>query len=138
MLATGCMSTAGRTVYPSSQVAQTLRVEVGTILGVRDVVIDGTSTQVGMYGGGALGAAGASGIGRGTGSAIASAGGFLGGMIVGRQVEKMVTRKEGLEITIALDNGQTVVVVQEKKKGGFVDGDRVRVLIGQDTAIVAH
>jgi outer membrane lipoprotein SlyB len=138
VLLSGCVSTSGRTVYSRNQVNQAHRIELGTVIGVRKVVIDGEATQVGLYGGGATGAIAGSQIGQGTGAALSGVAGGVAGMIVGRQVEKMVTRKAGLEISIALDNGDTVVIVQEEDKGGFVDGDRVRVMIGQGTAYVMH
>jgi outer membrane lipoprotein SlyB len=139
VLATGCVSTAGRTVYTRAHSGQSYRVEFGTVIGVRNVVIDGTAdTNIGLYGGGAMGGATASGIGTGTGGAIATAAGAVGGMIVGREIEKAVTRKEGLEIHIELDNGDQIMVVQDADKGGFMDGDRVRVMIGQGTTVVMH
>jgi outer membrane lipoprotein SlyB len=86
-----------------------------------------------------VGGAGASAIGNGgVGTALASAGGAVVGMIGGREIEKAVTRKAGLEITIQLDNGDTIVVVQEKKEGGFADGDHVRVMMGGNNTHVMH
>ncbi|HEX9783157.1 MAG TPA: glycine zipper 2TM domain-containing protein [Opitutaceae bacterium] len=138
LAATGCTSTGGRTVYTRSQINQAHRIELGTVVGVRRVVIDGESTQIGLYGGGAVGAIGGSQVGSGAGSALGGVAGGVAGMVVGREVEKAMTRKEGLEITVALDDGSTVMIVQETDKGGFEDGDRVRVMIGQGTAYVMH
>lgn len=135
-----CMSTSGRTVYPSGQSHQMYRMEVGTVTGVRSVVIDGTAdSNIGTYGGGGLGAVAGSTIGGGgTGTALASVATGIGGMIVGRQVEKAVTRKEGLEIHIKLDNGDDIMVVQPAEDAGFIEGDRVQVMIGQGTTKVMH
>ena len=134
-----CTSAGGRTVYPSAHSNQMYRMEMGTVVGVREVVIDGTTdTNVGLYGGAGIGGAAASGIGSGVGGAVATAAGAVGGMIAGRQVEKAITRKEGLEIHIKLDNGDNIMVVQPAKDGGFLDGDRVQVMIGQGTTKVMH
>jgi outer membrane lipoprotein SlyB len=138
VLLAGCTSTGGRTVYTRSQVNQAMRVELGTVVGVREVVIDGESTNVGVWGGAMMGGAIGGTAASGSSTAIAAAGGSVAGMIAGREIEKAVTRKPGLEITITLDDGTPLVIVQEKEKGGFIDGDRVRVMIGQGTAIVLH
>ncbi len=134
----GCTSSRGRSVYTVNQVHQAMRVELGTIVGVRGVMIDGEASNVGLYGGAVLGGATGSTVGSGAGSTIAGAAGAVGGMIAGRAIEKVATRKDGLEITVNLDNGQTLVIVQPEKDGGFLDGDRVRVMIGPRTAIVSH
>jgi outer membrane lipoprotein SlyB len=131
----GCMSTAGRTVYKPGQINRAQRLETGTVIGVKQVVIDGQSTVVGLYGGGGIGAAAASG-GSGVGGALATAGGAVVGAIGGREIEKAVTRKAGLEITVALDNGDTIIVVQEAREGGFADGDHVRVMLGGNTHVM--
>ena len=60
--------------------------------------------------------------------ALASAGGAVAGAIVGQQVEKSLTKKLAQEITIEMDDGSTVVVVQEAKEPPFNTGDRVSVL----------
>jgi outer membrane lipoprotein SlyB len=134
----GCLSNSSKSVYAKGQANQSMRIETGTVLGVKPVLIDGESTQVGIWGGAMMGGAITSGVGHGTGNAIATAAGATAGMVVGREVEKVVTRKDGLLITIAMDNGETVAIVQEESKGGFEDGDRVQVMIGHDTAIVMH
>ncbi|MGH8017120.1 MAG: hypothetical protein ACREIA_02340 [Opitutaceae bacterium] len=138
-LFSGCISSGGRTVYTRSHINQAYSVELGTVIGARSVVIEGQASQVGTYGGGAVGAIGGSQVGGGgVGSALSGAAGGVVGMAVGQQVEKALTRKPGLEITILLDNGDTVVVMQEESRGGFQDGDRVRVMIGQGSAFVLH
>ena len=65
---------------------------------------------------------------RGASAGGASAGGAVAGAIVGQQVEKSLTKKLAQEITIEMDDGSTVVVVQEMKEPPFNAGDRVSVL----------
>jgi outer membrane lipoprotein SlyB len=107
---------------------------------VREVVIEGTAdTNVGLYGGGVMGGAiGSAAGGGGVATRIASAAGAVGGMIAGREIEKAVTKADGYEITIQLDNGDQIMVIQKQSDGGFVDGDRVKVMIGQGTTKVSH
>jgi outer membrane lipoprotein SlyB len=68
---------------------------------------------------------------------VATAGGAVGGAIVGQAVEESATRKRAQEITVQLDNGSMVVVTQEVQGGLFQDGDRVRILNGGGEARVA-
>lgn len=66
-------------------------------------------------------------MGNGSGRILASAGTAVVGGIVGGMVEKELTKKTAQELTIGLDDGVTVVVVQELKNAGFAEGDRVTV-----------
>ncbi len=75
-----------------------------------------------------MGSAIGSTVGRGDGRVLASAGGAVAGAIVGEKVEKALTAKLAQELTIELDDGQTVVVVQELKEPAFQTGDRVSLL----------
>lgn len=136
----GCASSSGKKVVPHSSSGQMFRAELGTILSVREVVIEGSAdTNVGLYGGAIMGGAIGSAAGNGgIATRLASAAGAVGGMVAGRQVEKAVTKADGYEITVQLDNGDQIMVVQEMDKGTFFDGDRVRVMIGRNTTEVMH
>jgi outer membrane lipoprotein SlyB len=128
---TGCATRqTGLTIYEPWQVNIAQRVEWGVVEGVRTVVIDGESSPLGRYGGGAIGgAAVGTTVGSGSGAVIASAGGAVAGAVAGEAVEKALTTRTGQEISVALDNGDHIVVVQERDQGQFYDGERVRVLM---------
>jgi outer membrane lipoprotein SlyB len=66
-------------------------------------------------------------IGGGSGKGVARAAGAVGGAAAGAAVEEKSTRQTGLEITVKLDNGQVIAVVQAADEQ-FDEGDRVRVL----------
>jgi outer membrane lipoprotein SlyB len=136
----GCATNSGRPLVPHSHSGQMFRVQTGTVLAVREVVIEGSAdTNVGLYGGAIMGGAAGSGVGGGGfGTTMASAVGAVGGMIAGRQVEKAVTKADGYEITVQLDDGKQIMVVQKQTDGGFMDGDRVRVMVGENTTKVMH
>jgi outer membrane lipoprotein SlyB len=136
----GCASSSGKKVVPHSHSGQLFKVELGTVLSVREVTIEGSAdTNVGQWGGAIMGGTLASGVGSGGyGTAVASAVGAVGGMVAGREIEKAVTKADGYEIVVQLDNGDQIMVVQEIDKGSFYDGDRVRVMIGQGTTEVLH
>jgi outer membrane lipoprotein SlyB len=59
------------------------------------------------------------------------------GWLVGSAVEEGITRKNALEITVKLDSGRVVSVVQEADVP-FQVGDRVRLLTGGLEARVSH
>lgn len=122
----GCTLPSSRRTIPAAQANVLQRTELGTVTSVREVNIEGTRGQIGMYGGGLIGGAVASG-GRGVGGAVVQATGAVAGAIAGQAVEEAATRKRAQEITIRLDDGSTVTIVQEASTGLFMDGDRVRV-----------
>ena len=123
----GCASVGYETV-PRNSMGTTQTLDLGTVVAIRDVMIDGESSQLGLYGGGIIGSAVGSTIGSGDGAVLASAGGAVAGAIVGQQVEKSLTKKLAQEITIEMDDGSMVVVVQEMNEPPFNTGDRVSVL----------
>lgn len=132
----GCTFPSSRRTVPSAQANVLQRSEYGTVTSVREVNIEGQRGQLGLYGGGLMGAAAASG-GRGVGGAVMQATGAVAGAVVGQAVEESATRKRAQEITIRLDDGSLVTVTQESSTGLFMDGDRVRVLNGGGHARVA-
>lgn len=139
-LAAICFSAATGCYTASSNVSrgtlnQAGRQTEGTVEAVKEVIIDGRQTRVGQIGGASVGAAAASGgLGRGTAGALGAAGAGVVGMVVGQKVEEFLTRKRGQEIVVRLDEGRTIVIVQEVPPG-FQPGDRVAVL---DTGINAR
>ena len=126
-LFSGCASSQFETV-PSSAAGTTQSIDMGTVIATRTVKIEGNATNLGTYGGGVMGSAVGSTIGRGDGRTLASAGGAVAGAVVGRKVEKALSAKMAQEVTIELDDGRTVVVVQEMQEPPFQSGDRVSVM----------
>ncbi len=132
----GCTFPSSRRTVPANQANVMQRADTGVVTQVREVNIEGQRTNLGMYGGGLIGASAASG-GRGVGGALGQAAAGVAGAVVGQATEEAVTRKHAQEITIRLDDGSTVVVTQEASGGIFQDGDRVRVLNGGGGARVS-
>jgi outer membrane lipoprotein SlyB len=132
----GCTFPSSRRTVPIGQANVLQRTELGTVTSVREVNIEGQKGPLGMYGGGIVGAAAASG-GRGVGGAVMQATGAVAGAIGGQAVEEVATRKRAQEISVRLDDGSTVTVTQDASTGLFMDGDRVRVINGGGHARVA-
>ena len=66
-------------------------------------------------------------VGGGSGRGVARAAGTVAGAAAGGSIEEGATRQKGLEITVKLDNGQVVSIVQAADEK-FDEGDLVRVL----------
>lgn len=114
-------------VYTRDQARTSQSVYYGTILRVEEVTLEGTQSGGGTLAGGVLGGALGSAVGSGSGRTIATAGGAVLGGMAGSAVEKSATTAIGLELEVELDNGELLLVVQEKDSLYRV-GDRVRVI----------
>lgn len=128
----GCASSMSGGAYSRSQARQAQEVQMGTVESVRNVQIEGTRTPIGALTGAALGGVAGSMIGQGTRANTAGAigGAVLGGM-AGAAVEEGVTRQQGIEITVRLDNGRMMAIVQGADQT-FAPGERVKVVTAAD------
>ncbi len=134
----GCVSQSYQSV-PRSSSGKMQTVNSGTVVATRTVVIEGEAGYLGRTSGAIMGSAIGQTAGKGSGRTLAAAGGAVVGGIVGGMVEKELSKKVAQELTVDLDDGQTVVVVQETKDIGFVEGDRVSVThTPSGEALVAH
>ncbi len=131
LIVTGCASSRSGSVYSREQAQQSLSVYYGTILEVRPVFIEGTKSPAGTIMGGVTGAAIGNTIGGGTGRAVATVIGGVVGALAGSAIEEEVTGRNGVEITVELDNGQIMAVVQEVDDQ-YAVGDRIRILKSAD------
>jgi outer membrane lipoprotein SlyB len=124
------------TSYSRDQVRQAQTVQYGTIESVTPVVIEGRDDGVVGAGTGAVvGGIAGNQIGGGSGRTLATVVGAVAGGLVGQRVEKSVTTRQGQELTIRLDSGRVVSVVQEVDNGQFFrQGERIRVL-GQGSSL---
>ena len=115
-----------------------MTVQYATVDAVRLVRIEGTKTPVGSVAGAAVGGIAGSGVGGGRGQGIATVIGAVAGGVAGAAIEEGVTRRQGVEVTVRLESGQLLAVVQEDQGEGFRPGDRVRVLRDGATTRVAR
>ncbi len=130
LLTTGCPAGLGSGDYSRTQARQVMEVQMGTVESVRQVQIEGTKSVVGAGSGAVIGGVAGSTIGGGKGSVIAATAGAVLGGLAGAAAEEGLTRKQGLEITVRMDNGPTIAVTQEDNGEVFTVGERVRVLTG--------
>ena len=132
LLLSACASQTGSS-YSSGQTREAMMVEYGVITQLNNAVIEDEVEGVGTVAGGVIGGLAGSTIGGGSGRILGAAGGALVGALAGAGVEKAVRTKDAQEITVKLDSGRTIVVVQQiDKKEILAVGDRVRVLSSRD------
>lgn len=127
----GCASSRSGQVYSRDQARQEMRVLYGTILSVHEVQIEGTKSGVGAVAGGVTGGVLGSMVGGGRGRVLGAVGGALLGAGGGALAEEGITKKAGLEISVELDSGDVVSVVQEADVS-YYPGERVRLLRASD------
>ncbi len=126
----GCASSASSKVYPRQQAQQAWTVEYGKVTGVDEVTIEGERSYLGRAGGGYVGYEVGRAVVDGSGRGVAGAVGAVAGAVAGDAVEERATRQPGLQITVDLDEGATVAIVQATDQP-FAVGERVKVLRGQ-------
>ena len=136
-LIAGCASSKSGSAYTRDQARQEMNVRTGIVESVREVQIEGTKSGVGAAAGAVAGGVGGSHIGGGKGQIVGAVVGAVVGGMAGAAVEEGVTRKNGLEITVRLDNGQLTAIVQEGDEA-FHPGERVRLLSGSGGTRVTH
>lgn len=140
LVVSGCATNLSGTTYSRSEARQVQQVEYGIVQSAVPVVIEGTASGVGTGAGAVVGGIAASNIGGGKGKSIATVLGALAGGIAGKSAEEAITRAQGQEITVQLNNsGRVISIVQEVGNGPmFVAGDRVRVLSHGGTARITY
>lgn len=119
LLLSGC-ATNGGPEYDGKSYSQIKRYKTGEVTHARAVVI--TDDGTGSFIGGLIGTVLGSTLGHGNGKTLAMLGGGLGGYYAGKEAGKANAQ----ELTVALDNGENVVVVVKGKN--FQKGDRVKII----------
>jgi len=138
LLLAGCASedysSASRPVYSASQAGQVISKDAGMVVDVQEVLIQGASNYPGAPGMGSQ-------VGKAVGQGVLSGNplyvvGAIGG-IMGGKAGANLDNQIGDKITIALDSGRTVTVVQVRdKKQPIMPGERVVIESGSTTQVV--
>jgi outer membrane lipoprotein SlyB len=138
----GCVNySTSPDVYTANASQREETVRLGTLESVRAVRIQSNGGQpsgLGAVGGGALGAVAGSTIGGGTGSILTAIVGGIAGAVAGNAIENGVATRDGVELTVRLDNGDLRAITQEQTGELFRAGDRVRLLSSGGTTRVTH
>lgn len=133
----GCASSNSGDVYTREQTRQVEHIKMGVVESVRQVQIEGTDSIFGTVAGGAVGGVAGNAIGKGKGRNLTTVIGAVAGALAGKAAEEGLTKKDGIEITVKLDNGELVAVVQEATEE-FHPGEKVRLLESGGVTRVSH
>lgn len=131
-------SGCGSKSYSDGDVRNVTGVYYGTVIDVTDVMVVEDASLVkpliGAAAGGLLGSA----FGAGTGRTLFILGGGALGATLGGAEDALRRKYRATQLTMELDNGRVLVVVQERGEF-FVRGDRVRILgMGDERVQVQH
>jgi outer membrane lipoprotein SlyB len=132
-----CASSNSGSVYKRGEARTVQTVKMGVVESVRQVKLEGTKSPVGTGAGAVVGGVAGNSVGGGRGRAITTVLGAVVGGIAGSAAEEGFTRKDGVEITVKLDSGNMIAVVQEADEQ-FNPGERVRVLEANGVTRVSH
>lgn len=126
--------------YSRAEAQKAQVVNYGTVESTTAVVIEGNNQGIIGTGAGALlGAVIGNQVGGGTGRQLATVAGAVGGGLAGNHAEAAITKKQGEELTVRLDNGSRISIVQEVMNGQFTQaGSRVKVLKQGNTYRVTY
>ncbi len=125
LVATGCARSLAGDSYSREEAQRPISFREGTLIEIRKVRLQGTDSKIGMGSGAVVGGVAGSSVGQGRGAIV---GAVVGG-IAGAAAEEGLTREDAWELTVRMNSGEAMVVVQEiGKNEKFAVGDRVRVL----------
>ena len=108
-----------------SSIEQTVR--FGTIESIRQVTIQRDSKGVGVVAGGAVGGIAGSSVGDGRSGQVGAVLGAVLGGIAGQAIEERANQAPGVEITVRLDSGRLIAIVQKDDRS-LRAGDKVRLV----------
>lgn len=136
-LLAACASSNSGDVYRREDTRKVQSVRMGVVESVRTVKLEGTNSNIGTAAGAVVGGIAGSSVGEGKGSAIGAVIGAVAGGLAGAAVEEVATRTDGVEITVKLDNGSLIAIVQEATET-FTPGERVRLIESGGNTRVSH
>lgn len=135
---TGCTPKVGGSDYAVSGAQGAYDVLYGTVEGVRMVKINNdqsSNAAVGTAGGAVIGGVLGNLFGGGSGKTVATVAGALAGAAIGGAGTQAIGNQTGVEVTIRLDSGRVMAVVQGADMA-FAPGQRVKILQGEGTTRV--
>jgi len=134
----GCAKSLEGDVYSREEAQKTMNFRWGTIESTRPVVIEGDRSEKGQLAGAIIGGMAGHGATNSSTQGLATAVGAVAGAIAGTMAEEKMSRTQGLEITLQMDDGQNLVIVQEVKSvDEFAAGQHVKVISGNGKLRIA-
>ncbi|KII76344.1 glycine zipper 2TM domain-containing protein [Vibrio renipiscarius] len=140
MVMSGCSSpNPYGDAYGSGDTRSIQQVYYGTVVKAEPVTIDASdqTNVIGTIAGAAIGGILGSKVGGGSGSDIAAIGGGLLGGYAGSEAAGAAGKRNGVNLTLKLEDGQTIAIVQEANPNMiFQPGQAVQVNVDGSTARV--
>ncbi|MFO1381937.1 MAG: glycine zipper 2TM domain-containing protein [Chitinivorax sp.] len=125
----GCAGSLTGETYSRENARVMQTVQRATVTSVRLVKLEGTNSGIGTVAGAGLGGIAGSEMGRGRGSAAGAIAGVVLGGIIGTAMENKGTQTQGIEVTVKMNDGREVAIVQEHNPNEmFQVGERVRLI----------
>lgn len=137
LILAACASSNSGGVYSREEARKVQTVRMGVVESVRSVKLEGTKTPIGTVAGAAVGGVAGNSIGKGDDNIIGAVIGAVVGGLAGAAIEEGITRKDAFEITVKLDNGSLIAIVQEADEQ-FKAGDKVRLIDSGGATRVSH
>ena len=118
------------TTYSRNEARTVQNIQIGRVLDVTAVTIEGTKTGLGGVVGGAVGGIAGNSVNNGVEGDIAAVLVGAAGALIGAKAEEAFTKATGTEYTLRLENGKIISVVQanDEKAEAIVAGDTVKLL----------
>ena len=129
----GCVSNPGRT-YSRFDTQVPWTVDEARVLEVKEAAIEGSSSDVGLLGGAAIGGTTGATIGNGTGAAVGAAVGAVAGALAGLSIEKAATTQKAWEILLAVENSKETLMIVQAAEQTFEPGEKVKLFRRSDGA----
>ncbi|MFZ1342850.1 glycine zipper 2TM domain-containing protein [Thiothrix eikelboomii] len=136
-LLAACTAAPSSNRYSTTQAGTLQEVQFGTVLAVRPVMIEQNSSETGQVAGGIIGGVAGSEVGQGKGQIVGSVAGAVAGSAIGSIIDRASDAKQGLEITVKLQNERIVALAQIADEM-FQVGDNVKILSSNGKSRVVH
>lgn len=125
----GCASSLTGETYSRENARVMQQVQRATVTAVRLVKLEGTNSGIGTVAGAGLGGIAGSELGKGKGNVAGAIAGVVIGGIVGTAMENKGTQAQGIEVTVKMNDGREVAIVQEHNPNEmFHVGEQVRLI----------
>ena len=135
---TACATSNSGDVYSREETRQVQHIKMAVVESVRQVQIEGTEGTIGAVAGGAVGGAVGNTVGSGTGRTLATVVGAVVGAVAGKMAESELTKADGVEITVKMDDSGELLAIVQEATDEFHPGEKVRLLESGGVTRVSH
>lgn len=121
-------STTSPDVISRADAQRVSTIQVGTVVAVRSVRVEGSQSGVGGVAGGVIGGVAGSSVGGQRESIVVGVLGAVAGAVAGNAIERAATQEDALEIIVRMPSGEDRAIVQARGSEQIAVGDRVQII----------